>query len=46
MSLYTYESNMGYMYRTAKNLKDWSGGGNHWAKSNENLADGIVLLLA
>lgn len=46
VSLYTYESNMGYMYRTAKNLKDWSGGGNHWAKSNENLADGIVLLLA
>ena len=42
----TYKANMGYMYRTANHLKDWQGGGNHWAKSNEHFADGINLLLA
>ena len=46
VSLYTYESNSGYMYRTAKHLKDWTGGSNYWAKSNEQLAEGINLLLA
>lgn len=45
VSLYTYESNMGYMYRTAKTLKDYTGGNNNWIKDNEKLSENISLLL-
>jgi hypothetical protein len=36
---------LGYMYRTAKHLKDYSGGMNHWAKDLNSLVDGINSLL-
>ena len=32
---------LGYMYRTAKHLKDYTGGVNQWAKNLESLVDGI-----
>jgi len=36
---------LGYMYRTAKHLKDYTGGVNHWAKDLNSLVDGINALL-
>ena len=36
---------LGYMYRTAKHLKDYSGGVNHWAKDLDSLVNGINSLL-
>jgi hypothetical protein len=36
---------LGYMYRTAKHLKDYSGGVNQWAKNLNSLVDGINSLL-
>jgi hypothetical protein len=36
---------LGYMYRTAKHLKDYSGGVNHWAKDLDSLVDGVNSLL-
>jgi len=36
---------LGYMYRTAKHLKDYTGGANQWAKDIDSLVDGINSLL-
>jgi hypothetical protein len=36
---------LGYMYRTAKHLKDFSGGVNHWAKDLDSLVNGVNALL-
>ena len=36
---------LGYMYRTASNLKDYTGGVNQWAKSLDALVSGINQLL-
>lgn len=36
---------LGYMYRTAKHLKDYSGGVNHWAKDLDSLVNGVNALL-
>jgi len=36
---------LGYMYRTAKNLKDYTGGVNQWARDLESLVSGINALL-
>lgn len=36
---------LGYMYRTAKHLKDYTGGVNCWAKDLNSLVDGINSLL-
>lgn len=35
----------GYMYRTAKHLKDYTGGVNQWAKDLDSLVNGINQLL-
>lgn len=35
----------GYLYRTAKHLKDYSGGINQWAKDLDSLVAGINKLL-
>jgi hypothetical protein len=35
----------GYLYRTAKHLKDYSGGVNQYAKSLDSLVEGINSLL-
>ena len=40
-----YFGSLGYMYRTAKNLKDYSGGTNYFAKDLESLVNGINQLL-
>ena len=37
---------LGYMYRTATSLRDYTGGANQWAKSVESLVSGINQLLA
>jgi len=37
---------LGYMYRTAEHLKDYTGGPNHWAKDLNTLVAGITRLLA
>jgi hypothetical protein len=36
---------LGYMYRTARHLKDYEGLINHWAKDFESLVFGITKLL-
>lgn len=36
---------LGYMYRTAKHVKDYSGGVNRWAKDRATLVNGIKQLL-
>jgi hypothetical protein len=36
---------LGYMYRTAKHLKDYEGGANQWAKDLDSLVNGINSLL-
>lgn len=36
---------LGYMYRTAKQLKDYTGGVNQWAKDLDSLVAGINKLL-
>jgi hypothetical protein len=36
---------LGYMYRTAEHLKDYTGGVNRWAKDLDSLVDGINQLL-
>lgn len=36
---------LGYMYRTAKHLKDYTGGVNHWAKDLTSLVEGINKML-
>jgi len=36
---------LGYMYRTAKHFKDYSGGVNKWAKDLDSLVHGIDTLL-
>lgn len=36
---------LGYMYRTAENLKDYTGGVNRWAKDLDSLVAGINQLL-
>lgn len=35
----------GYLYRTAKHLKDYTGGVNHWAKDLDSLVNGVNALL-
>jgi X-X-X-Leu-X-X-Gly heptad repeat protein len=37
---------LGYLYRTAENLKDYTGGANKFAKSVESLVSGVNQLLA
>lgn len=37
---------LGYMYRTAQHLKDYTGGPNRWAKDLDSLVQGINQLLA
>lgn len=37
--------NLGYMYHTAKHLKDYTGGINRWAKDIDSLVRGINDLL-
>jgi hypothetical protein len=37
--------NLGYMYRTADTLKDYTGGQNQWAKDIDSLVNGINKLL-
>ena len=37
---------LGYMYRTAKHTKDYTGGVNRWAKDIDALARGVNELLA
>lgn len=37
--------NLGYMYRTADTLKDYTGGQNQWAKDFDSLINGIDKLL-
>jgi hypothetical protein len=36
---------LGYMYRTAEHLKDYTGGVNRWAKDLDSLVQGINQLL-
>ena len=36
---------LGYMYRTAKHMKDYTGGVNHWARDLGSLVAGINSLL-
>jgi hypothetical protein len=36
---------LGYMYRTAEHLKDYTGGVNRWAKDLDSLVAGINQLL-
>ena len=36
---------LGYMYRTAQHLKDFTGGVNRWAKDLDSLVHGINQLL-
>ena len=36
---------LGYMYRTAAHMKDYTGGVNRWAKDLDSLVDGINQLL-
>lgn len=36
---------LGYMYRTAAHLKDYTGGVNRWAKDLDSLVQGISQLL-
>ena len=36
---------LGYMYRTAEHLKDYTGGPNRWAKDLDSLVAGITQLL-
>jgi hypothetical protein len=36
---------LGYMYRTAQHLKDYTGGVNRWAKDLDSLVQGINQLL-
>ena len=36
---------LGYMYRTAKHTKDWTGGPNRWAKDLDSLVRGVNELL-
>jgi len=36
---------LGYMYRTAAHLKDYTGGRNMWARDLDSLVDGINQLL-
>lgn len=36
---------LGYMYRTAKHLKDYSGGVNQWARDIDSLVNGVNSLL-
>lgn len=36
---------LGYMYRTAQHLKDYTGGVNRWAKDLDSLVHGINQLL-
>jgi len=36
---------LGYMYRTAEHLKDYTGGPNRWAKDLDSLVKGINELL-
>lgn len=36
---------LGYMYRTAEHLKDYTGGQNQWAKDLDSLVNGINSLL-
>jgi hypothetical protein len=36
---------LGYMYRTAEHLKDYTGGANRWAKDLDSLVNGINQLL-
>lgn len=36
---------LGYLYRTAKHIKDYSGGVNRWAKDSVTLVVGINQLL-
>jgi hypothetical protein len=36
---------LGYMYRTAAHLKDYTGGVNHWARDLDSLVAGINQLL-
>ena len=36
---------LGYMYRTAEHLKDYTGGANRWAKDLDSLVAGINQLL-
>ena len=36
---------LGYMYRTAAHMKDYTGGVNHWAKDIYSLVSGINQLL-
>lgn len=36
---------LGYMYRTAKHMKDYTGGMNRWAKDIDSLVAGINQLL-
>jgi hypothetical protein len=40
-----HHATMGYMYRTAKHLKDYTGGVNHWAKDLDSLVNGVNALL-
>lgn len=37
---------LGYMYRTAKHVKDYTGGANRWAKDIDGLVRGVNELLA
>jgi len=37
---------LGYLYRTAEHLKDYTGGSNRFAKSVESLVSGVNQLLA
>lgn len=36
---------LGYMYRTAEHLKDYTGGVNRWARDLDSLVNGINQLL-
>ena len=36
---------LGLMYRTAKHLKDYTGGVNHWARDMDSLVVGVKLML-
>lgn len=37
---------LGYMYRTAQHVKDYTGGANRWAKDIDGLVRGVNELLA
>jgi pyrimidine deaminase RibD-like protein len=36
---------LGYMYRTAQHLKDYTGGRNHWARDLDSLVKGVGEML-